>query len=309
MSAFKPMLAADCKGDVSLLRFPLLASPKLDGVRCIILNGVALSRSLKPIPNASVQEWAKANGTALEAVDGELIVGSPTQQPGDSETVMARTMSGVMRASGEPDFTFHMFDGVPFGRSAIFEHRYKALTEVHAPRTQLVVHALILCPTQLDGYEASMLAAGYEGIMTRQPGGLYKQGRSTMKEQGLVKVKRFATYEAEVIGQQEMMHNENEATLDALGHTERGTSAAGLRPAGTLGALVCRRPDGIEFNIGTGFTAAQRADLWRAAVGTDAPGTPPLVGRTVTYRCFDYGSKDAPRFPVFVSFRSKEDMS
>lgn len=303
----KPMLAADCRGDVSLLRFPLLASPKLDGVRCIILNGVALSRSLKPIPNSHVQQWAAAHCTSLEGMDGELIVGSPTQKPGDAETVMARTMSGVMSKDGKPDFTFHIFDCVPPATNGkLFDQRFRwSVAPCMAPRTQLVAHTLILGPTQLDEYEASMLAAGYEGIMTRQPGGLYKQGRSTMKEQGLVKVKRFSTYEAEVVGVEEQMHNDNEKVGEGI--QKRGSCAAGLRPAGVLGALVCRRPDGVEFNIGTGFTAEQRKELW---AGPPPCGSP--IGLTVTYRCFDYGSKDAPRFPVFgsfVSFRSKEDMS
>ena len=295
---FKPMLAADCRGDVSLLRFPLLASPKLDGIRCIVLNGTALSRSLKPIPNAVIQKWAALNCDALEGLDGELIVGSPV-----GEGVMQRAMSGCMAKDGDPDFTFHVFDRL--GDGAFADRRASTVYCKDIPRCTPVYHVLVLNANTLDTFEASMLAAGYEGIMTRQPGGLYKQGRSTMKEQGLVKVKRFATYEAEVIGVEEQMHNANEAKENALGNTERSSSKAGLVPAGTLGALVCRRPDGAVFNIGTGFTAAQRQELWY----TGQSGQQPLTGRTVTYRCFDYGSKDAPRFPVFVSFRSKEDMS
>ena len=39
-----PMLAATVKS-VADLRFPLLASPKLDGVRAYVKNGVVWSRS------------------------------------------------------------------------------------------------------------------------------------------------------------------------------------------------------------------------------------------------------------------------
>jgi DNA ligase 1 len=53
MKNFKPMLAVDC-GDVNALRFPLFASPKLDGVRAVVMNGGLMSRSLKPIPNVNV---------------------------------------------------------------------------------------------------------------------------------------------------------------------------------------------------------------------------------------------------------------
>jgi hypothetical protein len=37
----KPMLAVDC-GDITALTFPMIASPKLDGVRAIITGRVCL---------------------------------------------------------------------------------------------------------------------------------------------------------------------------------------------------------------------------------------------------------------------------
>lgn len=300
--SFKPMLAADCKGDTSLLRFPLLASPKLDGIRCIIMNGTALSRSLKPIPNAFIQKWAALHADQLEGLDGELIVGSPT-----GEGVMQRAMSGCMSKDGEPDFTFHVFDRLDDLTFA--DRRASTIYCKDIPRCTPVYHVLVLNASTLDTFEASMLASGYEGIMTRSPEGSYKQGRSTLKEQGLVKVKRFSTYEAEVIGVEELMHNANEAKENALGNTERSSSKAGLVPAGTLGALVCRRPDGVQFNIGTGFTAEQRQRIWDTYIADRKAGLKQQgpVGMLVTYRCFDYGRKDAPRFPVFVSFRHKDD--
>ena len=40
--------------DFGILRFPMFASFKLDGIRATIHNGVAMSRSMKPLPNLSV---------------------------------------------------------------------------------------------------------------------------------------------------------------------------------------------------------------------------------------------------------------
>jgi DNA ligase-1 len=97
------MLAA--KADLDKLRYPLLASPKLDGVRAIVKNGVVLSRSLKTIPNERVQQLFGLE--ALSNLDGELIVGSPV-----SKTCYTDTVSGVMRASGAPYVTFFAFDFV-----------------------------------------------------------------------------------------------------------------------------------------------------------------------------------------------------
>jgi hypothetical protein len=65
---FKPMLATDAELDK--LRFPILCSPKLDGIRAVVRGGVVYSRSNKPIPN----KWVQSKLSHLEHYDGELIV-------------------------------------------------------------------------------------------------------------------------------------------------------------------------------------------------------------------------------------------
>ena len=89
---FKPMLAATLE-NATQLRFPLLASAKLDGLRCILMNGVAYSRNLKPFRNAYVQE--QLAHISNYDLDGELIVGAPNQGH-----VLGRTQSGIMTGSG-----------------------------------------------------------------------------------------------------------------------------------------------------------------------------------------------------------------
>ncbi len=70
---FRPMLASHCT-DTSKLKFPILVSKKLDGIRATVQGGRLLSRSLKPIANENVQ--ARFAGLP-EGLDGELIVGDP----------------------------------------------------------------------------------------------------------------------------------------------------------------------------------------------------------------------------------------
>lgn len=305
-SGFKPMLAAT-HTKAALLRFPLYASPKIDGVRCVIFDGVAYSRTLKPIPNPFVQEWAKANGPDfLNYMDGELVVG-----PATAPNVMQATTSGVMSKKGAPDFSFHAFDlvritGLSFGsRFEDLDTRFATGPGVHGAdpaRVWVVPHKLIRNHEELTHFEHECLALGYEGVMLRDPEGGYKFGRSTEREGGLVKLKRFSDAEAEIVGYVEEMHNANEATRDALGNTERSTAKAGLVGKGTLGAWVVRYsddPDGTEFSIGTGLTAAQRADFWVRRHE--------LLGALVKFKFFDHGIKEAPRHPVFLGFRAKED--
>ena len=96
---FKVMLATDY--DPEKLRFPCVATPKLDGIRAYVQGGVVLSRNNKPIPNLHVQTLF----SGLEHYDGELIVGSPT-----SSTVFRDTTSGVMSKEGKPNVTYYVFD-------------------------------------------------------------------------------------------------------------------------------------------------------------------------------------------------------
>jgi DNA ligase-1 len=70
---FKPMLASAIE-DTSKLRFPVMASIKLDGIRATVQGGRLLSRSLKDIPNKNVQ--MKFTGLP-NGLDGELIYGDP----------------------------------------------------------------------------------------------------------------------------------------------------------------------------------------------------------------------------------------
>lgn len=291
----KPLLAATLD-DVSALVFPVIASPKLDGIRCLIVDGVALSRSLKGIPNKAVQEWASIWGEcSVLPLDGELICGEHDEQ------VFNRTTSCVMSKDSEEGFTYWVFD-TPTGGG--YAERLRTLRQemdkIMPLGMRLVPTKLCMNADQLLEFEAECLARGFEGVMVRDPNGAYKHGRSTVKEGILLKLKRFTDAEAEVIGFEERMHNGNEHVGEGI--TKRSTKKDGLTPAGDLGALVCKTlgPDGVVFNIGTGFTAAQRQEMWN--------NRQHYLGKLVKFKHFEAGAKDAPRFPVFLGWRDEEDL-
>lgn len=294
---FRPMLAATAPEDYRLTNH-VLASRKLDGVRATIINGVAMSRSGKPIPNRALQA-AVAARPWMEAMDGEFICG-----PANATDVYRRTTSAVMTIEGTTDdLAFHVFDWYCPGVG--FDVRYataKGLVQQHNdPMVQLVDHRLILTHDELDDYETEALELGYEGVMLRCPYSLYKNGRSTVKEGGLLKVKRFVDYEYLIVGAEELMVNTNEQERDELGYAKRSTSKDGLVPGGTLGALRCS--DGhVEFGVGSGFAADERARLWALHA------TGELVGKHAKVKSFPVGVKEAPRFPVYLGLRDPIDM-
>lgn len=296
----KPMLAVEPKKP---LKFPLYASPKLDGVRALMREGVVLSRTLKPIPNRFVQ--GILGPMSLHGFDGELIVGSAVKP-----NCMQTTMSGVMSRDGSPDFTYYVFDRWDrVGKNDTFRSRldellhtfeHDLLTSKHN-RVHLLTQYLVETEEDLHRYEQRVLDMGYEGVILRNPNGLYKYGRSTEREAYLLKLKRFVDSEAEVLDFEELLHNGNQATIDECGYTQRSSHKDGKVPMNTLGALVVRDvKTGIRFNIGTGYTAAQRKSIWQARET--------LRGKLVTYKHFEVGVKEAPRFPVFKSFRDEIDI-
>ena len=294
MTLLRPMLAADCKGDLSKLRFPLLASPKLDGIRCLIVDGKPVSRTLKPIRNRYVQRYLQHWG--LPDLDGELVVGDATHP-----NAMQNTTSGVMSADGEPDFTYHVFD--LYSSTDPFHGRYSYMSQLELPlRVRVHPHRMIYSVAELEYMEEQALTAGYEGLIVRDPLGTYKANRATIKEGGMTKLKQFVDAEAIVIGAEELMHNANDATTNALGYTERTSHLANQVGMGTLGSLrvqLLSDPD-VEFSVGTGMTAEDRTWMWN--------NREQMVGKIIKYKSFPVCVKDKPRHPVFLGFRDPEDL-
>jgi DNA ligase 1 len=295
---FHPMLAADLAkvdNDFSALHYPLLASPKLDGVRCIVWEGVAYSRNAKPFRNKFVQAWARARG--LHNLDGEFIVGEPV-----GGEVLGRSMA-VTAIEGEPDFTFHLFDS-PQRERAEFAHNTRWLEVIarSEPRMQWVPHVQASSVNQLMTLEEHWLKLGYEGFMTRAPLGPYKHGRSTLREEWLVKVKRFMDGEAVVTGLEEAETNTNEATKDELGRTKRSSAKAGKVGNGMVGTILAHSKEWGPLRIAPGkLTHAERVSYWNSYQGA-GPGYD-LIGKTIHWRSFGYGVKDLPRFPRFYGIR------
>jgi DNA ligase-1 len=295
VTQFRPMLAG--KYDPAKQRFPALGSPKLDGVRALIKNRTVLSRSLTPFPNKRLQ--LQFGREELEGYDGELIVGNPWDK-----NVCDATRSETAQIDGPCTADFYVFD-----RHDMPQHNYLYRQAYIYPyaRTHLLEQTYLHSLAEVDAYEQQQLDIGYEGIILRKPDGMYKYGRSTVNEGLLLKVKRFEDSEAQIIGMEELMHNANEAQLSNIGLIKRQTLQENQHGMGTMGALLLRDVHtGVEFKIGTGFTAEQRAWFWRKCNPTTIALGYPII---VKYKFFPVGVKDKPRHPVYLGLRDRSDMS
>jgi DNA ligase 1 len=283
----KPLLAT--KAEFDKIQYPVLATPKLDGIRCLMVDGVAMSRSMKPIPNQYVQEQLKG----LHGLDGELMIN------GDFNSVM----SGIMSQDGEPDFTFHVFDS--FTAEGGYEERLgdKSMSDAEWWRLQVQV----LYPTEISNekellvYLEDCLTKGYEGVMIRQPDGRYKFGRSTVKEGILLKIKKFFDDEAELLEIIEAQHNLNEQDYDELGYSKRSSCKENLVPAGTAGSLVVKW-NNKEFRVGfgPGFTDEKKQWIWDHSCY--------LIGQLVKFSYQELSKDGIPRFGKMLEIRHPDDL-
>lgn len=291
----KPMLSGKL-ASLDDLFFPCYCTPKFDGIRCLIKDGIPVSRNLKPIRNKYVQ--ASLRGLP-DGLDGELML--------ENTKSFSEVSSAIMSELGTPAFRYLVFDFIsdkPYLERVEDLKTVAPLDILNQERNRVIT---IISPEKIHNleefldFETQSLRAGFEGVMVRKGDGPYKFGRSSAKEGYLLKWKRFTDSEAEVIGFAEQLHNDNLKGRDALGNAKRSQHKVNMVPAGVLGSLLVRDlKTGIEFGIGTGLNEADRQHLWRFRKS--------LVGKIVKYKYQDVGVKEAPRFPVFLGFRHKDDI-
>ena len=277
--------------DPTKAKFPYIATPKIDGIRFLMIDGTAVSRTFKPIRNKYIQSLLSS--TLPDGIDGELTSGDTFQS----------STSGIMSIEGEPDFKVWIFDYVNPKVEKIlpFEERIRSISLLNLPFDyEILKGSLIHSMDDLNEYESICLHEGYEGVMLRDPMGTYKFGRSTVNDNILLKVKRFEDDEAILIAIEEKMSNQNEIDYDAFGKIKRSSSLDGMIGANTAGTLIVRNKEGQEFGIGSGLTDPMREEIWN--------NQEKYLGKLVKYKYFPQGVKELPRHPVFLGFRSEDDL-
>lgn len=231
-------------------------SEKLDGIRAYWDGEAFVSR----LGNRFFAPDWFVEDLPADTLDGELWVGRKMFQ---------KTTSIVRSGAAGQEWrsvSYVVFDA-PNAKGAFEEriaHAKKVLTRAGAPHARFLDHVRCDGIGHLREELTRVEGLGGEGLMLRRPGSRYEIGRST----SLLKVKTFFDTEARVIG-----------------HAP-GTG----RHKGRLGALVCELPSGARFNVGTGFSDAERE-------------APPKIGSVITFRYQELSDDGVPRFPSYVGER------
>jgi DNA ligase-1 len=223
------------------------------------------------------------------------------------------TTSALNTIEGQPFVLWWLFDHpAPDVIHRPYEERFGALKrrywDIYQAQPELAQHLRIM-PCQyvtsmeeVDRVHTAFMAQGYEGSILRDPNGKYKNGRSTPTEGGLLRIKDFVEEEFLIMGIEEGETNENEATINELGQTERSTHMANMVPNGMVGAFV-----GMDLKTKKPIKVAAGKlphDLRRLYFQQQHL----VLQKVGKYKTFLVGVKDKPRFPTFQSLKAESDL-
>ncbi len=300
----RPMLAVAIE-DLSKLNYSnsLYATPKLDGIRCLIINYTAVSRTFKPIPNKKINKLLSE--LSLNNFDGEIIIEDSNGIPLPFNEISSVVMSFDKDIPENCKLKYYIFDYVKDSPAKPYLDRLEDL------KASIANHEVLkpLYPTKVSNVDeleqlyTKTLTEGFEGLILRTGTSPYKFGRSTFKEHYLMKLKPFEDAEAIIVDLIEAMENGNAKELDNFGNSKRSSHQENLIAKNTLGAFkVTDVAHGYTFNIGTGIglTKELKQEIW------DNKDT--YIGKLIKYRSQKIGEKDLPRIPSFIGFRSSEDL-
>jgi DNA ligase-1 len=276
------------------LSWPKYASVKLDGIRASGQQDTLITNSGKEIPN---KELIAKFAPLVQGLDGELIYGEANHA-----LVYNRTNSAVMTknkpsADGVVFYVFDTLDTTSTFESRLEQQKLLAQHPSIVVLTQHLIHSL----PELDSFYENCLDEGFEGVILRNPKALYKQGRSTLLSQDLLKLKPFKDSEAVVLEVQQAMTNLNPSKEDAHGYTVRSSHQANKVPLDMAGGFLAQDVhSGVVFTCSAGRSShLERAKWWRYKDS--------LVGKVLRYRFLDVGTLVRPRLNGFTGWRDPCD--
>ncbi len=292
--SFDVMLAA--KFDEKKIEYPIRVEPKYDGMRLLAIGNQDgfefrtrsgklvdtisdnVINTLKTMYEEGIDVWKPET---LMVFDGELM--------GEN---FADTMSQGRKAGHKfENGKFYCFDAFPLevfqqlrskpNPSAPYEERHKELRQVYDSASLGETDGVILPPSyivrtfeEISALYDNVRARGLEGLILKRMNGLYHPRRNVdwMKLKGQI-----------------------EADVVVIG-AEEGTG----KNEGILGAIVVDF-NGVEVNVGGGFSDEERRTIWNDHYNTN------LVGRVAEVWFHEVTPDGSMRHPRFKWFRDDKD--
>jgi DNA ligase-1 len=287
---FRPMLAKSYNNpeegletlkDGKHITFPCYIQPKLDGIRCTVLNG---DGNLIPYSRQG-KEFLAINhilnhlpiDIGRNIIDGELYLHENKDNFQDIVSAVKRDKPNDLSEKVE----YHIYDVCDRDNlSTDYKDRFNWLMS-NIPESdfiKIIPNYTVGTPAKLRARYDEFIALGYEGAIVRNKLGEYKiDGRS----KDLQKVKEFQDQEFPIV--------------DA--YENKGKQAGQC-------TFTCKMPDGTTFGVKPKGTAEQREQYWQDwNAGVIKPGA--LL--TVAFFSMTTSDNPVPRFPIGKIIRDYEE--
>ena len=306
MALGKPMLADNKPWNPSEvdLNLPLMGFVKLDGIRMLVDNGVAYSRSLKPLPNKQLQAKVQAAAKELQGFDGEIIIGDLTD-----EFCFKNSHRACMKGDLEADHRFYVFDRWDMPHTGYYlrlKRLHEQMEETPLDWVEALDYEGLHTMHHVNHFINANIEEGHEGSILRHPDALYKNGRAATKCGGMYKHKSRVDTEVTILEFHEQMENLNPKTKNELGQSQRSSHQDNKVGKNTLGSFTCSgffedgRPFTTRVGVFSGFTDADKQKIW--------DNRDQLVSKPMKIKYMGIGSDQSPRIPVALGFRDPIDM-
>lgn len=278
------------------LRYPVLATVKMDGIRALRLNGSLLSRKFLPIPNRKIRERSLilAGGMDVELWNPSLAFNE---------------IASIVMSTEHDDWDkiqFYVLDWVTDGTYQV--RLIKAgnwflqnFTQDSLSYIRIKQYPTVCTDaTELMSFFLHVESEQGEGICFRTLNSPYKSGRSTLKEQYLIKLSRYHYEEATITSVFEQVENTNYAGTSKTGHTKRSSCQEGMVGKGTMGGFVVTTITNstvVRVGTGEGWTDSFRRKVWNNPMA--------WIGKQITIKSKPTGKLNKPRHPIMVGERKE----
>lgn len=325
--SFLPLLAPNKEIDISSLSYSLLGSVKLDGCRLLAKQGQLVTRSLKNLPNKQYNEKFEPLRQYSEdnnyIIDGEIYAhGVPFQfivscfmtQDFEAKTAIKKWKElceehdyYITRQEVYDKSMFYCFDLIVnenFGKQ--FKLRYLDITKPANLFPRLLTrvhHKLLHNKEEVEEYFQEALKDGYEGLILRNPEGIYKFDRATIKQNIIFKYKPFVTTDKIIKGfiQATEVNKDVEKTINEKGYS-RTSKKQGDRHLINKASGFIVDFNGQDLTVPIAMTDEQKKYIWTHQKE--------YLGKYIEFKYMEIGMKKdgLPRIPKFKRFREDKDV-
>ena len=306
--------------------YPLMGFRKVDGVRAGRVHPHFHGRSLDGFKNSALNE--KFSHAGYAGLDGELTIGGATNDnelkamiadgrivTDEPESSLCSLTTGLTNRAkikkGETalptNAVWNLFDYLaPEAIELPYLERYMMLQALCGdgcdPAIRVLAFVWINNAAEARDWIVNCMELTFEGAIFRDPKAVHKSGRATASKNDFWRYKPVSDKDAIVVGFEPEMANNNEATTNSRGHTERSAHQANKVAKAAVGVLLCYEileDRVVRIPAGTMTRKAREA----------AFADPTLIlGHPIKYTSLDVGVVDEPRQARYKEHRSWADL-